>query len=37
MKRIKSVSSLLGHSDEAATLRYYVRVTFSDEDLFGGM
>ncbi len=36
-KRIKAVSRLLGHSDEATTLRYYVRDTFSDEDLFGGM
>jgi integrase/recombinase XerD len=36
-KRIKAVSRLLGHSDEATTLRYYVRDAFSDEDLFGGM
>ncbi len=36
-KRIKAVSRLLGHSDEATTLRYYVRDTFSDEDLFGGI
>ncbi len=35
-KRIKAVSRLLGHSDEATTLRYYVRDAFSDEDLFGG-
>jgi len=28
---------LMGHSDEATTLRYYVRDAFSDEDLFGGM
>jgi integrase len=34
-KRIKAVSRLLGHSDEATTLRYYVRDAFSDEDLFG--
>ncbi len=34
-KRIKAVSRLLGHSDEATTLRYYVHDTFSDEDLFG--
>jgi len=33
--RIKAVSRLLGHSDEATTLRYYVRDAFSDEDLFG--
>ena len=36
-KRIKAVSRLLGHSDEATTLRYYVHDAFSDEDLFGGM
>src|SRR5208337_2526104 len=36
-KRIKAVSRLLGHSDEATTLRYYVRDAFSDEELFGGM
>ena len=36
-KRIKAVSRLLGHSDEATTLRYYVRDAFSDEDLFGGV
>ncbi len=36
-KRIKAVSRLLGHSDEATTLRYYVRDAFSDEDLFEGM
>ena len=34
-KRIKAVSRLLGHSDEATTLRYYVHDSFSDEDLFG--
>ena len=33
--RIKAVSRLLGHSDEATTLRYYVKDAFSDEDLFG--
>jgi integrase len=26
---------VLGHSDEATTLRYYVRDAFSDEELFG--
>jgi integrase len=36
-KRIKAVSRLLGHSDEATTLHYYVRDAFSDEELFGGM
>ena len=36
-KRIKAVSRLLGHSDEATTLRFYVHDAFSDEDLFGGM
>jgi integrase len=35
--RIKAVSRLLGHSDEATTLRYYVHDAFSDEDLFGGI
>ncbi len=34
-KRIKAVSRLLGHSDEATTLRYYVHDAFSDEELFG--
>jgi len=34
-KRIKAVSRLLGHSDEATTLRYYVHDAFSDDDLFG--
>ncbi len=34
--RIKAVSRLLGHSDEATTLRYYVKDAFSDEELFGG-
>jgi integrase/recombinase XerD len=32
--RIKAVSRLLGHSDEATTLKYYVRDSFSDEELF---
>ena len=35
--RIKAVSRLLGHSDEATTLRYYVRDAFSDEELFDGV
>ncbi len=34
--RIKAVSRLLGHSDEATTPRYYVHDAFSDEELFGG-
>ncbi len=34
--RIKAVSRLLGHSDEATTLRYYVKDAFSDEELFEG-
>ena len=33
--RIRAVSRLLGHSDEATTLRYYVHDAFSDEELFG--
>ena len=33
--RIKAVSSLLRHSDEATTLRYNVHDAFSDEELFG--
>jgi integrase len=32
--RIKAVSKLLGHADEATTLRYYVRDSFTDEELF---
>ena len=35
--RIKAVSRLLGHADEATTLRYYVRDVFSDEELFEGV
>jgi integrase len=35
--RIKAVARLLGHSDEAVTLRYYVRDSFSDEELFTGV
>ena len=35
--RIKAVSRLLGHSDEATTLKYYVKDSFNDEELFGGM
>ncbi len=34
--RIKAVSRLLGHSDEATTLRYYVKDSFSDAELFDG-
>jgi hypothetical protein len=34
-KRIKAVSRLLEHSDEATALRYYVRDAFSDKELFG--
>jgi len=34
--RIKAVSRLLGHSDEATTLRYYVKDSFTDEELFDG-
>lgn len=33
--RIKAVSRLLGHADEATTLRYYVRDSFSNEELLG--
>jgi integrase len=35
--RIKAVSRLLGHSDEAVTLRYYVKDSFTDEELFAGV
>jgi integrase len=35
--RIKAVSRLMGHSDEATTLKYYVRDSFSYEDLFIGI
>lgn len=35
--RIKAVSQLLGHSDEAVTLRYYVKDSFTDEELFAGV
>lgn len=32
--RINAALRLLGHSDEATTLEYYVRDSFSDEGLF---
>lgn len=35
--RIKAVSRFLGHSDEATTLKYYVRDSFNDEDLFASL
>ena len=33
--RIKAVSRMLGHADEATTLRYYVKDAFTDEELLG--
>lgn len=35
--RIKAVSRLLGHADEAVTLRYYVKDSFTDAELFAGV
>ena len=35
--RIKAVSRLLGHSDEAITLRYYVKDSFTDSELVDGI
>lgn len=35
--RIKAVSRLLGHADESTTLHYYVKDSFSDEELFSGI
>jgi len=35
--RIKAVSRLLGHADEAVTLRFYVKDSFTDEELFAGV
>jgi integrase len=35
--RIKAVSRLLGHADEAVTLRYYVKDSFTDSELFSGV
>ncbi len=35
-RRIKAVSALLGHSGVDTTARYYVRDTFSDDELFNG-
>ena len=35
--RIKAISRLLGHADEATTLKYYVKDSFTDEELFDGM
>ena len=34
--RIKAVSTLLGHADEATTLRFYVKDSFNDAELFAG-
>jgi hypothetical protein len=33
-RRINAVSQLLGYADEATTLRFYVRDSFNDEELF---
>ena len=33
----RAARRVLGHSDEATTLRYYVHDAFSDEELFGEM
>ena len=35
--RIKAVSRLLGHDDEATTLRYYVKDAFTDAELVAGI
>ena len=35
--RIKAVSRLLGHADEATTLRFYVKDSFNDAELFAGV
>lgn len=35
-RRIKAVSELLGHSSVSTTSTYYVRDTFSDDELFNG-
>jgi integrase len=35
--RIKAVSKLLGHADEATTLRFYVKDSFNDAELFAGI
>ena len=34
--RIKAVSRLLGHANESTTLRFYVKDSFTDEELFAG-
>lgn len=34
--RIKAVSRLLGHASEATTLAFYVKDSFTDEELFVG-
>ena len=34
VRRIKAVSALLGHSSVSTTSTYYVRDTFSDDELF---
>jgi hypothetical protein len=36
-RRIKAISRLLGQSDVATTLKYYVRGAFSDEEFFIGV
>ncbi len=33
-RRINAVSQLLGHADEAITLRFYIMDSFNDEELF---
>jgi integrase len=35
-RRIKAVSELLGHASVSTTSTYYVRDSFSDDELFNG-
>jgi integrase len=35
--RIKAISQLLGHADESTSLRFYVRDSFTDDELFAGV
>ena len=35
--KVKGVSRMLGHASEATTLRYYVKQSLTDDELFGGV
>jgi integrase len=35
--KVKGVSRMLGHTSEATTLRYYVKQSLTEEELFRGV